>query len=153
MRNKLSSRYLIAVGIVLLFCTLTPVIAQAPTGGSLWTYYLKDNRWVWGEIRLEAPSLRLDTSGTVARLIVDLPPPVPIRETTEIAVVSETDAHPYVRTLANDPVSESLMVIVNGFCVEAGLDYSLEGRTITFTQTATPGYPSPGSRIQFRYRY
>jgi len=126
------------------------VIAQTPTGGSLWTYYLAGGAWRWARLDVESP-LQVDTSGPVARLRVLLPDPPAIRETEDVYVVKPTDTPPLSFTLRQPPVPESLRVVV------MGLEYTLEHQyefTPPATVTFLPGHsPTDGAVVKFRYRY
>lgn len=137
---------------LLILLLVVGAIAQAPTGGSVWLYYLVGNNWKWARLDVEQP-LQLDTSIQPARLRIVMPTAPAIREIVERFVVSSTDSDPYVKTLINTPISESLEIVVNGLTVEVSYDYTLAGKTVTFTKVGTPGYPNVGDRIQFRYRY
>ena len=131
--------------VILALLTGAALWSQA-AGGALFTYYWSGG-WRWGRVEVVAP-LRLDTTVTPARLLIDLPI---IREKTEAYVVQATDTAPLSFALSDPPIRESLRVSAMGLELVESMHYSLEApKTIRFLADHSP---TATAIVKFSYRY
>ena len=134
----------------ILLAILVPLAGAAlwsqAAGGVLYTYYWQGG-WRWGRVEVLAP-LRLDSSTTPARLLIDLPL---VREKTDVYVVLEADTAPISIVLSETPVPESLRVSSMGLEQAPGMHYSLDPpRTVRWLADHSP---TPGAVVNLSYRY
>lgn len=133
---------------------LLPIVSQTIKPPRLYVYYALpgDTSWSWLSIVIDSPlTLTRDSSGQ-AHLGISLP------SFADNEVPAGTlDGVNAVFTLANTPSPpSSLRIVFNGVQLNQGTDYSLSGKTITFSGIASGsvmvpanGQPFTGPIIRF----